>query len=565
MGFRRFFKKDGTEAVVNKLKYYFLSKSGDLTEYADKATAEAAVSDPEDRIKLSGSKGDFRRADDLDENITVLTRIKANVDMSNVNLTNALAAEGYSGGADKVPYVSWNHAAGSLGSFAEGSSIGSIDCGGQSGIDGSAITGASVTAGSLPSGVTLASNGALSGTMPEQTASSTFTFTVSLTTGSNTSTREFTITNTADNDAPVWATSAGALAAATGGAYSVTLSSADPEGQTVTYSISSGSLPTGLSFNSATGAITGTITTFDNSTSNFTVTASDGSVTADRSFSILSQNDAATWSTSGSIGEVSGNSFSVSASDPEGDTITYSKTSGTLPSGMSLNASTGAISGTNPKDGNTYSFTINAHDGYNDSTRSFTMSTPIPNLMGGSHSPADCTSAGGVVADGVCRFDASPTGTANSIRGSGYDGSPWYPGSAAALPTYDGDVNCPGGWSQYQNWSTMTGCSSTGTNWNGNLGTVTCAVRDTSGNSTGSGNRCSVDPRVSYTVNDRAWANSTSRPAYYQSNCHCSYGCDNGAAYTMWNGFEYFYWASTGSRTTTYHDIQARRSSIGCI
>ena len=111
----------------------------------------------------------------------------------------------------------------------------------------------------------------------------------------------------------------------------------------------------------------------------------------------------------------------------------------------------------------------------------------------------------------------------------------------------------------------MTGCSSTGTNWSGNLGTVTCAVRDTSGNSTGSGNRCSTDPRVSYTVNDRAWANSTSRPAYYQSNCHCSYGCDNGAAYTMWNGFEYFYWASTGSRTTTYHDIQARRSSIGCI
>jgi hypothetical protein len=562
MGFRRFFKKDGTEAVVNKLKYYFLSKSGDLTEYADKATAEAAVSDPEDRIKLSGSKGDFRRTDDLDENITVLTRIKANVDMSNVNLTNALAAEGYSGGADKVPYVSWNHAAGSLGSFAEGSSIGSIDCGGQSGIDGSALTGASVTAGSLPSGVTLASNGALSGTMPEQLASSTFTFTVSLTTGSNTSTREFTITNTADNDAPVWATSAGALTDAGVASYSVQLSASDPEGGSVTYSVVFGSLPSGLTMNS-TGLVSGIVSSWG-TTSNFTVQITDSVNTADRSFSIASVNNPASWSTGPSIGEVSANSFTVSATDPEGLAITYSLYSGTLPSGMTLNASTGAISGTNPGDGVTYSFTINAHDGYNDSTRAFTMSAPSPNLMGGTHSEGDCTSAGGTVADGVCQFNAVATGTANSIRGNGYDSSASYPGSAAALPTYSGDVNCPSGWSQYQNWSTMTGCNSLGTNWNGNLGTVTCAVRDTSGGSTGSGNRCSTDPRVSYTVNDRGWSNSSSRPAYYLSNCNCAYSCDNGAAYTMWNGFEYFYWSSTSSRTTTYHDIQARRSQIGC-
>jgi len=384
MGFRRFFKKDGTEAVVNKLKYYFLSKSGDLTEYADKATAEAAVSDPEDRIKLSGSKGDFRRADDLDENITVLTRIKANVDMSNVNLTNALAAEGYSGGADKVPYVSWNHAAGSLGSFAEGSSIGSIDCGGQSGIDGSAITGASVTAGSLPSGVTLASNGALSGTMPEQTASSTFTFTVSLTTGSNTSTREFTITNTADNDAPVWSTSAGALTAAGVSAYTKTLSATDPEGEDLTYSVQSGSIPTWASM-STSGIITGTPNAWGTNAS-FTLRVTDVTgAYADRSFTLATTNNAPIWSTSaGSLSDCTGAySVTLSTSDPEGGAITYSLQSGSLPAGLSLNTSSGLISGTGTSlDGSTVSFTIRASDAQGATTdRSFSIAQISPDFV----------------------------------------------------------------------------------------------------------------------------------------------------------------------------------------
>jgi len=126
--------------------------------------------------------------------------------------------------------------------------------------------------------------------MPEQLASSTFTFTVSLTTGSNTSTREFTITNTADNDAPVWATSAGALADATGGGYSQSLSATDPEGSSVTYAINSGSLPAGLSMNSS-GSITGTASSLDGNTYSFTVRASDSlGVYADRSFSIVSAN-----------------------------------------------------------------------------------------------------------------------------------------------------------------------------------------------------------------------------------------------------------------------------------
>jgi hypothetical protein len=74
------------------------------------------------------------------------------------------------------------------------------------------------------------------------------------------------------------------------------------------------------------------------------------------------------WSTAaGSLGIVydslrTSRTFSLSASDPDSDTITFSTVSGSLPSGMSLNTSTGAITGTVGAVGSdtTYSFTIRA-------------------------------------------------------------------------------------------------------------------------------------------------------------------------------------------------------------
>ena len=74
------------------------------------------------------------------------------------------------------------------------------------------------------------------------------------------------------------------------------------------------------------------------------------------------------WSTAvGSLGTVydstrTSRTFNLSASDPDGNTITYSTVSGSLPGGMSLNTSTGAITGTVTAVGSdtTYSFTIRA-------------------------------------------------------------------------------------------------------------------------------------------------------------------------------------------------------------
>lgn len=83
---------------------------------------------------------------------------------------------------------------------------------------------------------------------------------------------------------PVYVTAAGALSAGTLNlAYSTSVS-ATGDG-TITYSVTSGSLPTGLNFNSSTGAITGTPTV--EATSNFAITASDSqNQTVSRSFSI---------------------------------------------------------------------------------------------------------------------------------------------------------------------------------------------------------------------------------------------------------------------------------------
>ena len=86
---------------------------------------------------------------------------------------------------------------------------------------------------------------------------------------------------------PAWSTSAGSLGsvnATTSGSFSVSASS----DSTVTYSVHSGSLPSGLSLNSSTGAITGTASDVGSDTTyNFTIRATDSeNQDTDRNFSI---------------------------------------------------------------------------------------------------------------------------------------------------------------------------------------------------------------------------------------------------------------------------------------
>jgi hypothetical protein len=98
----------------------------------------------------------------------------------------------------------------------------------------------------------------------------------------------------------------------------------------------------------------------------------------------LSGGSVPTWSTS--VGELStimtkgsAYSHSLEASDPDtGGSVTYSVASGSLPSGLSLNSSTGVISGTSSDNFGTYSITVRATDaGGNYVDRAFTLANFI--------------------------------------------------------------------------------------------------------------------------------------------------------------------------------------------
>lgn len=97
------------------------------------------------------------------------------------------------------------------------------------------------------------------------------------------------------DDAPNWSTSAGSLGTVFEDVAmsTLTVAATDPEGASVTYSVTSGALPTGTSLGSSNGQITGTPNvsdTYNSSgvTHNFTVTANDGTGnTTPRAFSIL--------------------------------------------------------------------------------------------------------------------------------------------------------------------------------------------------------------------------------------------------------------------------------------
>jgi len=86
----------------------------------------------------------------------------------------------------------------------------------------------------------------------------------------------------------------------------------------------------------------------------------------------------------------------ITAVDPEGVSVTYSKTAGSFPGGMSLNTSNGALTGAITAVGSntTYTFTIRATAGSQTSDRQFTIVVAAPTVTefktagAGSHTPS---------------------------------------------------------------------------------------------------------------------------------------------------------------------------------
>lgn len=88
---------------------------------------------------------------------------------------------------------------------------------------------------------------------------------------------------------PTWSTAAGSIGSGfEGESYSFTVTATDADGDTIAYSLQSGSLPSGGSLNSSTGVISGTHPSVSSdTTTTFTIRATAGSKTSDRQFSIL--------------------------------------------------------------------------------------------------------------------------------------------------------------------------------------------------------------------------------------------------------------------------------------
>jgi hypothetical protein len=148
-----------------------------------------------------------------------------------------------------------------------------------------------------------------------------------------------------------------------GSAYSQKISVTGGAG-TLTYSISSGALPSGLTLNLSTGAITGTPTA--TGTANFTVKVADsstvGAMSATQQLSIA-VNSALSITTTTLPNAVLGSLYSAMLQSTGGlAPISWSIVGGTvLPTGLGLNSSTGAVTGT-PTAAGTVNVTFQAAD-----------------------------------------------------------------------------------------------------------------------------------------------------------------------------------------------------------
>jgi Glycosyl hydrolases family 18/Concanavalin A-like lectin/glucanases superfamily/Bacterial Ig domain/Putative Ig domain len=179
-------------------------------------------------------------------------------------------------------------------------------------------------------------------------------------------------------------TSSSLPAGTVGSAYSATLTATGAT--SIGWSLSAGSLPTGLSLNSSTGAITGTPTTA--ATSNFTVqatnTANNLSSTKALSITINAGSPSGTSpviSTSslpaGTVGSAYSQTLTATGSTP----ITWGPATISLPAGLSWNASTATISGT-PTAAASGTYTFTATNAFGTATKAFSL------VINGSTPPA---------------------------------------------------------------------------------------------------------------------------------------------------------------------------------
>ncbi|MEM9950361.1 MAG: putative Ig domain-containing protein [Chloroflexota bacterium] len=244
------------------------------------------------------------------------------------------------------------------------------------------------SASNLPQGLSInSSTGRISGTVSQTAITQTTTVTVTDSGGQRDDTTFlWSITVPIVNTAPS-VTNPGDQTATIDEAFTLTIEASDAEDDTLTFT--STGLPTGLSLDRATGIISGTPTVAG--ASPVQVTVSDGDLSRSVYFTITVDapepvNVAPTISNPGEQNAQVGLYFNmtVSASDADGDTLTYSTTG--LPDGL-FSDNYGNIAGT-PTTVGTYPVTVTVTDtALNTASTNFTINvaegvapTPVPSL-----------------------------------------------------------------------------------------------------------------------------------------------------------------------------------------
>ena len=173
----------------------------------------------------------------------------------------------------------------------------------------------------------------------------------------------------------VTVTSPGAQSSKTGTAVSVAVKASSSAGSALSYSATG--LPAGLTIKPATGVIAGTPTTAGTSTVTVVATDAAGSTRgASFTWTVVAppppppppQPKVTITASSAQFGQVGAAAqLAIAAADSGGLTLTYTATG--LPSGLTINPSTGVISGT-PRQASNASVTVSASDGHGGSASS---------------------------------------------------------------------------------------------------------------------------------------------------------------------------------------------------
>lgn len=257
-----------------------------------------------------------------------------------------------------------------------------------------------VTSGNLPNGLTLnSSTGVMSG-MPTTVGTANFTITATIF-GTCVGSQAYVLTT----NCPSIAISPATLGAGTvGSAFSQTFMQAGGNG-TIAWSFT-GKLPTGLTLNAATGELAGTPTVPGGYS--FTISATDANnCTGSRSYTLLVGCPTISITPTTLPGGTVGLPYSQMLAQTGGSgTIAWNFT-GTLPTGLTLNPSTGALNGT-PTATGSFSFTIIATDANNcTGSQAYSLAVNCPTIT---LAPVTLP-PGGVSLDYNQTVSASPAGT----------------------------------------------------------------------------------------------------------------------------------------------------------